>query len=111
MGIPPEKISAKPRAIPIIPNVAINGGTFSLVIKIPFANPRIAPKPRVTRIVRKRFPVAAKTIPPTTAEQANTEPTERSIPPEIITKVSPTAIIPMTAVCSVISKIFVTVKN
>ena len=50
-------------------------------------------------------------MPPTMEENANTEPTDRSIPPENMTKVSPAAMIANTEDWSVISNRFLTVKK
>jgi len=52
----------------------------------------------VVRSAAGQFAVFWKTNPPSTPEQAKIEPTERSIPPEMIIKVSPAAMMPITAV-------------
>ena len=67
-------------------------------MRSPLARPKSPPEAAVARKASSRLCVALKTMPPTTAEQANTEPTERSIPPEMMTKVIPAPMTAMTAV-------------
>ncbi len=78
-----------------IPRVVINGFTFAFVITIPLTAPSIVPKaiPRRTpaRGETPSYIIRAANIPLT----AIREPTERSIPPVIITIVTPIAIMPM----------------
>ncbi len=57
------------------------------------------------------LPLNCKASPPTIAEKAKTEPTDKSIPPEKITKDSPAAIKAITADWRVISKRLLTVKK
>ena len=84
-----------PKAEPV-PRVATNGLTFSLVTM----NPLIAPHTPLTRITAKAAPQRPKRSvwsAKTHAPKAKTAPTERSNPPPIMTKVIPTATMPIGA--------------
>src|ERR1051325_10938717 len=80
---PPVNAKAKPRATLIIPRVAMNGGRFAFVISKPVAIPAIA----ADSTPRTPFNRTAVTTP----DRPKTEPTERSIPPEMMTTDCPTA--------------------
>jgi len=69
-----------------------------------------APTPSAAREPRKTFPPFIIEA-PTTAARANTDPTDRSIPPESITKVIPNAIMALIEICLKTFKKFDKVKN
>src|SRR5271166_1750602 len=56
IGIPRERIRARPRAIPSMPSVAMKGGTRSRVMKSPLSEPSAAPVSKVAAEVNQRFP-------------------------------------------------------
>src|SRR5215216_4069272 len=97
-SIPPVISRADPRAMPSVPRVTISGGTLALVTSTPLRTPqavpatspaaspgRIAPQPSP--------PTASITLAAITPEKTSTDPTDRSIPAVMITKVMPTAMI------------------
>src|ERR1700677_3581297 len=89
--------SAKPRAIPSIPSVTMNGGIAALVTRKPLSAPVSAPiarQPRTpTHQGRSKLEVR---IAPATPESASIDPTERSMPADEITNVIPIAKTPNT---------------
>src|ERR1700677_5081162 len=91
--------SAKPRAIPSIPSVTMNGGIAALVTRKPLSAPVSAPiarQPRTpTHQGRSKLEVR---IAPATPESARIDPTERSMPADEITNVIPIAKTPNTEV-------------
>ena len=97
-SIPPVISSADPSAMPRVPRVTISGGTLALVIRTPLTTPQAVP---ATRPATSPTPIAPHPPPPTasitlaamTPENTSTDPTERSIPAVMITKVMPTAMI------------------
>jgi len=106
-GLPPVIIRANPRAIPIIPKVIIKGAIFPRVIIKPFINPQNEPVPIPAIMANDTGQPPLIRIADTIPERAKTEPTERSIPAEIITKVCPIAIIAITETCiPIVSKLF-----
>jgi hypothetical protein len=78
----------------------MNGWSFSLVINAPETSPPTAPDRSPTAVPRAIIPTEGATPRPIIVpaahmpHNASSEPTERSIPPEIITKVIPTAMMP-----------------
>src|SRR5512132_3708377 len=85
-SIPPVISSADPSAIPSVPRVTISGGTLALVMSTPSTTPApIAPQ--------LSPPTASITLAAITPEKTSTDPTDRSIPAVMITKVMPTAMI------------------
>ena len=98
-GFKSEIIRARPCAAFIVARVAINGGSFRIVIKRPLITPQSPPTRIPTRIPVQTFRFKPSTnLPTITATRAVAVPIERSIPPVIITKVVPIAIRPMTVV-------------
>ena len=98
MGSPSVTSSATPSRAVYMPRVATNGCIFPLVMMKPFKNPipvLTAIPNRTARSGGTERLVAATAI--TEPESAISEPTERSIPPVIITNVMPIAMIPSTA--------------
>ena len=98
------------RQIFIIPRVAMNGGSFPIVISIPVNSPRM--RPAMSPIMIPMMNAGAPVIPiaessPVADESMKTmtiapmatrvEPTARSIPPVMITNVIPSEIIPIVA--------------
>src|SRR5665648_832194 len=99
IGNPSQSRQAKPLAIPHIPKVAIKGGTLNLATKYPLIIPGISPnksppnEPAMIEIIGEK-PAAFKSriiIEELMQTKPITKPMERSIPPLIITKVSPLA--------------------
>ena len=89
--------NAMPRRIHIVPSVMMNGCTRSPTTSAPFSNPHTRPTP--THATSPTIVVAAGLIGPSarrssaidTPESAYIEPTERSMPPEMMTTVAPIA--------------------
>src|SRR5438093_6721582 len=111
MGRPCVNRSAAPRAMLIMPSVAMNGGRRPIEIKtplpIPHASPTSNPIVNASGIDRP----AARLLAITAPENANTEPTDRSIPAVIITNVIPAATTAIIEVCSAILSRFETVRK
>ncbi|SRR5581483_4250795 len=87
----------------MVPKVTMNGGSFSRVIKSPFNNPEPVPT-SVPTSVPATMPELVRLSPqtrsivqaPAMPERASIEPTERSMPPEMMMPVMPTAMIVLT---------------
>ena len=78
-----------------MPRVTMKGTTRKRVINSPLSNPnRAQTNTAVTAAARGPNPVLFNNQAITTVPRATTEPTERSIPPEMITSVMPRAAIP-----------------
>ncbi len=85
------RIEAKPRAKNIIAKVAMNGWTLKYWIRMPEARPKSPPMAIIRAITSQAFHPALIRSTPVTEVKAMTAPTDRSIPPVTMTKVSPTA--------------------
>ena len=91
--------------MPIVPRVTIKASIFPLVVRKPLMKPapmpRISEQPMPSSTVQMDAPMLSTAafmmmiIMP--AMKAAMEPTERSIPPAVITKVAPTAMMPIKA--------------
>src|ERR1700722_19311289 len=91
--------SAKPRAIPSIPSVTMNGGIAALVIRKPLSAPVSDPVARQPRTpIHQGSSRLEVSIAPTTPESARIDPTERSMPADEMTNVMPIANVPNTDV-------------
>ena len=88
--------SAKPLAPVIMANVTIKACIFPQDVRAPLIKPAKAPASKATIIVNEK-PSCQSIMPKAVnvAASANTEPTERSIPDVIITRVIPIDIIPI----------------
>ena len=88
-------IEPMPEAIIWVPRVAMKGGSLSFATNMPFAKPNTTP----TNIVRNTESISGqpclKEKPPSSAAHIIAVPRERSIPPVMMTKVTPNAIKPM----------------
>ena len=111
IGRPSVNISAAPRATLIMPSVMMNGGRRPSAITSPLASPHAAPTasaaPTAAGAGQPAFNAAASTTP----ENATSDPTERSIPPDTMTNVMPTATIALMEVCSITFNAFETVRK
>ena len=91
----PDITKEKPLRISIIPKVAINGGIFIFETKVPEHRPHSAPDPIAAIIPSgKGMPKLVRTTPAITAVKVIKVPTERSIPPVIMTSVAAIALPP-----------------
>ena len=82
-----------------MPSVAMNGGTFSLAMMIPETAPHSAPNASAATTPRiNGMPQLVSTTPHMTAVKVISVPTERSMPPVMMTKVQATPSTPLTAV-------------
>ena len=114
--MPSVTIKARPRAMPIMPSVATNGGTRSFPMTTPFARPQAAPTsspatrpgirpppccPAISTLLRARPAHVSITMAETTVTRASTDPTPRSIPAVRMTKVWPAPSMQMTAAWTV----------
>ena len=89
--VPFVTIYAAPRSILIIASVTIKGDSVVREIIKPFTAPKHMPSSRVAIMpIAKGIDEFAK-LPPTTPITAITEPTLKSIPPDIIISVMPVA--------------------
>ena len=98
-GGPPVRVRAIPRAMPYMPSVTIKAGTLSFEMMMPLMNPAndetITP-PMMPVIMARIGEICAVYIPcmmsaETTAANPVVKPTERSIPPVMMTNVAPRA--------------------
>jgi hypothetical protein len=84
-----------PIEIIIVPSVTMNGGIFSRETKRPLKKPKAMP----TAMTRMREGTIGnpclRAVPPMMAAHIMTVPTERSIPPLMMTKVTPIEMNPM----------------
>src|SRR5712691_4659516 len=100
IGRPAVKTRAPPRAMLIMPRVAMKAGRRPLVISMPFTRPQVPPTAMPAAMAAPVGQPARNAAASTTPASASSEPTERSMPPERITKVIPTAITALMLVCS-----------
>lgn len=98
IGIPSVNPSVKLLAIAIIASVTMKGCILPFDIIIPFIVPIAAPTNKPTIIPSIGFP-ALTILDIITALSANVDPTDKSIPPVIITSVIPNPIIDIIEVC------------
>ncbi len=85
----------------IMPSVAMNGGIFALAIRMPLTVPTSAPAASAAgRPIHSGRPAWVTTRPMTTVQKVIVVPTDRSIPPVMMTNVTPIASTPLTAVAT-----------
>ena len=92
---PPVMTSARPRAMPSVPSVTMSGGTLARAMRNPLIRPQASPQPMATRAPTMAAPqpwppMAAIALSATTPLKTRTLPTDRSMPPVMMTKVIPT---------------------
>ena len=93
--------NAMPRRIHIDPSVMMNGCTRSPTTSTPLSAPAASPTATQTRnasstaLTPPMGAAARSARPMVTPDSAYTEPTDRSMPPEMMTMVAPTAMIAM----------------
>ena len=99
IGRPLLYTSVAPRKIVIVAKVAINGATLPYVMMSPLAAPSAIPiRQQSAMLMTGSMPLLI--MPAINAvESANSEPTERSIPPVRMTKVMPKEISALTETC------------
>ena len=93
-------VRAIPRETIIMPSVAMNGGSFNLVIRSPLARPQATPTSRPMSMLIQIGTPAIADITATVPVRAMTDPMERSIPPVIMAKVTPMPMRVVVLVCS-----------
>src|SRR5262245_55010177 len=99
MRVRPDSQNARPRAMPIMPSVARNGVMPSRVTVTPLTRPHsppaAMPAPTAPRLVTSGEPVCSSSRLyvriVTTVTRATTAPTDRSMPPETMTRSMPSA--------------------
>jgi hypothetical protein len=111
IGRPSASMSAPPRAMLIMPSVAMNGGSRPKVTRRPLARPHTRPTISPMPIPTGTGSPAASERPSAMPASASTDPTDRSMPPETMTNVMPTATIALIAVCSSTFRRFDTVRK
>ena len=89
----------------------MNGGMRRRAIINPFTQPQSVPARTPATIPSITESVETIVIVPTTPENARIEPTDRSIPPETITRVMPSAMMLITAVWRITLEMFVVVRK
>ena len=111
IGAPPVYMKDSPRASPIMPRVAMNGGSRSLAVNSPLTHPSAAPaaraQPHASGAGNPDFAAEAAT----SEESASTLPTDRSIPPVRMTTVMPSETTPMIDDCRSTFSRLATVKK
>ena len=110
-GRPSVNSSAAPRAMLIVPSVTMNGGRPPQLINAPFPRPQTPPASSASVSASAIGWPPCSELPSTTPASATIDPTERSIPPERITNVMPTATIALMLVCSTTLTRFETVRK
>ncbi len=98
IGAAPVSWSATPRAISIMPSVATKGVIRILVTTKPLTRPHAAPATIPSAIAGAVGTPAFTASPVTTPDSARTDPTLRSIPPVMMTRVMPMPSRPITEV-------------
>ena len=91
----PEIIWARPRAATSIARVAMNGTNRPYAMRKPLIDPATIPTTSAVKIMPPEPNSWVATVVHQTLVSATSAPTERSMPPPIITKVMPTVITPM----------------
>ena len=116
-GRPSATISAIPLEMVMVPKVTIKGATFAFATISPFSRPNSNPVKIPARTAKaggnNASPLASTfaIIANATPDTASMEPTDKSIPPVNITKVTPIANMALIEVCVKIVIKFVNVKN
>ena len=114
---PPVITSARPRAMPRVPSVTMSGGTFARATRNPLISPQASPQPMATRAPMRALPqpwpppMAAITLSAATPLKTRTLPTDRSMPPVMMTKVMPTPRTARMAVFCTIPRMLNTVRK
>ena len=98
-GRPLEMISVMPRIMPSVPSVTMNGLIFSRVVRKPLASPQARPVSTPTATPAGMAAPRSMAMVPISPPMARMAPTERSMPPAMITSVMPSAMMLITAVC------------
>src|SRR5882672_2147907 len=86
-----ESTMARLRAIDSIPRVTTNGGTPTYAIMMPFNAPTSSDAPSASGIATQMDVPAFIVMPITMPDSTSTAPTERSMPPVMMTAVMPIA--------------------
>src|SRR5215831_3003164 len=98
-GAPPVIRNTTPRTSTMVPSVVMNGLTSRNAMTRPLASPTAAPA-AIPASTPAAMPACSITIAATQPASAAVEPTERSKPPPMITKVMPRAITAMIEDCT-----------
>ncbi len=91
---------ASPRSAPHIPSVTMNGVRSSRVMSSPMRAPHAEPAATPPSAATSGGTFCFKSSAIATVQSAMFEPMERSMPPEMMISVMPSAAVPTTAVCS-----------
>ena len=92
-------VRAIPRATIIVPRVAMNGGSLSLVINNPFNKPFAIPTNKPITILSHKGTPAMAAMTETVPESAMIDPMDKSMPPVMIANVTPIPMIVTALVC------------
>ena len=88
-------MKAAPRAMPITPSVAMNGGKPTTTTSAALNSPQAVPATNPASALDARLPCEPMNTPPvTTPDSAITAPGDRSMPPAMITIAAPIAAMP-----------------
>src|SRR5215213_8919704 len=104
---------ARPRAMESMASVAMNGGSLAMVIPRPFTRPAIPPTAIAATMLRPSgHPALWDVQPSTIIARARTAPTDRSMPPVMMTKVMPRDRMPrMVTWARMLSRLLTVKKN
>ena len=109
---PPVNPSARPRNSENEPRVTISGGIRPIVISSPLTLPASAPSTSVSAAAPTiGRPASRQSMPKTTAERPISDPTDRSMPPLVITGVNATASRPISTLRRSTSKALASVRK
>ena len=89
--VPAECNKETPRKETIVPSVAMNGGIARKATKKPFKSPKSVAITIISRTPKTGFPPDVINSKAMTELKARMDPTDKSIPAAVITKVIPTA--------------------
>ncbi len=91
-----ETIEPVPRLIIIVPSVAMNGGSFRRLTRMPLKRPKLVDTRSMSNSESHiGHPHVLYAVPPMIVAAIITVPQERSMPPVMITNVTPMAMKPM----------------
>jgi len=107
----PEICAARPRAATSIARVAMNGTSRPYATSRPLMEPAIVPTASAAKIMPPAPKLCVATVVDQTPARAMSAPTDRSMPPPMITNVIPTVTTPIAAACCRITIMLLTTQS